>query len=76
MRTLRFKKIDAFAGSNSNGNPAAVIYLNSLDEISDSEKLQIAKELKGFISEVGFVSPSANPHISRTPKSADFHSTA
>jgi len=57
MKKLRFKKIDAFASRNSSGNPAAVIYLNKLEELSDDEKLQIAKELKGFVSEVGFVCP-------------------
>src|SRR5512134_3268004 len=57
MKKLRFKKIDAFASKNSSGNPAAVIYLNKLEELSEQEKLRIAKELKGFVSEVGFVCP-------------------
>ncbi len=57
MKKLRFKKIDAFASRNSSGNPAAVVYLDKLEELSTEEKLQIAKELKGFVSEVGFVSP-------------------
>jgi PhzF family phenazine biosynthesis protein len=57
MKKLRFKKIDAFASGNSSGNPAAVIYLDNLEELSEGEKLEIAKELKGFVSEVGFVSP-------------------
>ncbi len=56
-RSLRFKKIDAFASENSSGNPAAVIYLDSLEDLSDAEMLQIAKELQGFVSEVGYVSP-------------------
>jgi len=57
MKKLRFKKIDAFASRNSSGNPAAVVYLDKLEELSDDEKLQIAKQLKGFVSEVGFVCP-------------------
>lgn len=57
MKKLSFKKIDAFASGNSSGNPAAVVYLNRLDELSEEEKLRIAKELKGFVSEVGFVCP-------------------
>ncbi len=57
MKKLRFKKIDAFASGNSSGNPAAVIYLDNLEELSEAEKLQIAKELKGFVSEVGYVCP-------------------
>jgi PhzF family phenazine biosynthesis protein len=56
-KQLRFKKIDAFASEGSSGNPAAVIYLDRLDDISDDEKLRIAKELNGYVSEVGYVSP-------------------
>jgi PhzF family phenazine biosynthesis protein len=57
MKKLRFKKIDAFASKYSSGNPAAVVYLDKLEELSEDEKLQIAKELKGFVSEVGYVCP-------------------
>ena len=60
MRTLKFKKIDAFASKKSSGNPAAAIYLESLEELSPREMLQIAKELKGFVSEVGYVSPGTD----------------
>lgn len=55
MRTLRFKKIDAFASEMSSGNPAAAIYLDKPDDLSSTEMQQIAKELKGFVSEVGYV---------------------
>lgn len=55
MKKLPFKKIDAFATKNSDGNPAGYVLLNSLSELSDSEMQQIAKELKGFVNEVGFV---------------------
>lgn len=57
MKKLRFKKIDAFASRNSSGNPAAVIYLERLEELTEDEKLRIAQELKGFVSEVGYVAP-------------------
>jgi PhzF family phenazine biosynthesis protein len=57
MKKLRFKKIDAFASKYSSGNPAAVVYLDRLEELSEDEKIQIAKELKGFVSEVGYVCP-------------------
>ena len=60
MRTLRFKKIDAFASKKSSGNPAAVVYLDSLEDLSDTEMGQIAKELQGFVSEVGYVSPGTD----------------
>lgn len=45
---------------NSSGNPAAVVYLGSLDELTENEMLQLARELKGFVSEVGFVCPGAD----------------
>lgn len=55
MKEYPFKKIDAFATEKSAGNPAGYILLNSMQDISESEMLQIAKELKGFVNEVGFV---------------------
>ena len=55
MREYRFKKIDAFATDKSDGNPAGYIILDRLADISESEMLRIAKELKGFVNEVGYV---------------------
>jgi PhzF family phenazine biosynthesis protein len=55
MGEFRFKKIDAFATEKSSGNPAGYISLNNLQDISELEMLQIAKELKGFVNEVGYV---------------------
>jgi len=55
MKKFRFKKIDAFATQKSNGNPAGMIYLDSSGDITTDEMLRIAKELKGFVSEVGYV---------------------
>lgn len=55
MKKLRFKKIDAFASDGSAGNPAAVVYLDNMTDLPEEEKLRIAQELKGFVSEVGFV---------------------
>ena len=54
MKELEFKKIDAFATANSTGNPAGAVYLNNV-ELTPAEMLKIAKELKGFVSEVGYV---------------------
>jgi PhzF family phenazine biosynthesis protein len=56
MKKFKFKKIDAFATQESDGNPAGMVYLNSLYDITSDEMLRIAKELKGFVSEVGYVS--------------------
>jgi PhzF family phenazine biosynthesis protein len=55
MKKFTFKKIDAFATEESEGNPAAAIYLNAEQNISVHEMQRIAKELKGFVSEVGYV---------------------
>ncbi len=59
MRTFPFKKLDAFATATSSGNPAAALYLESLDVLTEGEMLRVARELKGFVSEVGFVAPLA-----------------
>jgi PhzF family phenazine biosynthesis protein len=55
MKQFKFKKIDAFATEKSGGNPAGYILLNSQSDINEQEMLQIAKELKGFVNEVGYV---------------------
>ena len=55
MIKLAFKKIDAFATGESEGNPAAAIYLNDEDSISADEMQRIAGELAGCVSEVGYV---------------------
>jgi PhzF family phenazine biosynthesis protein len=60
MKTLRFKKIDAFASKKSSGNPTAVVYLDSPEDLTSTEMLQIAKELQGYVSEVGYVSPGTD----------------
>jgi len=55
MKKFVFKKIDAFATAESRGNPAAAIYLDAEHDISVHEMQRIAKELEGFVSEVGYV---------------------
>ena len=59
MKEFKFKKIDAFATKYSSGNPAGYILLEKLQDISEQEMLQIAKELKGFVNEVGYVAKIA-----------------
>ncbi len=54
-REFTFRKIDAFATTNSSGNPAGYIPLADMSELDESSMLQIAKELKGFVNEVGYV---------------------
>jgi PhzF family phenazine biosynthesis protein len=55
MKTLKFKKIDAFTGRGSSGNPAGYIALDKPGELTDAEMQRIGWELKGFVCEVGFV---------------------
>jgi PhzF family phenazine biosynthesis protein len=52
MKTLQYRKIDAFTSKNSTGNPAACIYLEDDQVLTDEEMLSIAKQHKGFVSEV------------------------
>jgi PhzF family phenazine biosynthesis protein len=55
MKSLKFKKIDAFTGSGSTGNPAGYIWLDQPDTLNEDEMQQIGFELKGYVNEVGFV---------------------
>lgn len=57
MKTYPFKKIDAFATATSSGNPAGVISLRAQTDIAVHEMQRIARELKGFVSEVGYLWP-------------------
>ena len=52
MKALPYRKIDAFTTGPSLGNPAACIYLDETQTLTDSELLDIAKQHKGFVSEV------------------------
>lgn len=52
MKSYKYKKIDAFTSENSMGNPAACIYLDENQALTDDETLEIAKQHKGFVMEV------------------------
>ncbi len=54
MREYNYKKIDAFTSEKSLGNPAACIYLEDDQILTDEEVLNITKQHKGFVSEVVF----------------------
>ncbi|MPW25475.1 PhzF family phenazine biosynthesis isomerase [Alkalibaculum sp. M08DMB] len=58
MREYNYKKIDAFISGKSLGNPAACIYLENSKTLSHDEMLTIAKQHKGFVSEVVYCSNS------------------
>ncbi|MDU1905181.1 MAG: PhzF family phenazine biosynthesis isomerase [Dysgonomonas sp.] len=57
MQKFRYKKINAFSAGKSHGNPAACLYLEEDQQLSESEMLSIAKEYKGFVSEVIYCTP-------------------
>lgn len=56
MKKLRFKEIDAFTDGRSSGNPAAAVYLDDSQTLTEAEMQTVARELKGYVNEVGFVS--------------------
>ncbi|MDR0326497.1 MAG: PhzF family phenazine biosynthesis isomerase [Oscillospiraceae bacterium] len=58
MEAYPYRKIDAFTSGQSLGNPAACIYLES-KILTDGEMLLIAKQHKGFVSEVVFCRQTA-----------------
>lgn len=58
MKKYSYKKTDAFTSGNSMGNPAACIYLKDNETLTEEEMLYIAKQHKGFVSEVVFCEKS------------------
>lgn len=62
MKAFQFKKIDAFTSGTASGNPAGCIYLESNTAITVEEMQKIAKELKGFVNEVGYLFPVDDGH--------------
>ncbi len=52
-----YRKVDAFTGERSMGNPAAFLVVND-DSLTSEEMLKIGKEHAGFVSEIVFVENS------------------
>jgi PhzF family phenazine biosynthesis protein len=52
MKTFEYRKIDAFTSEKSLGNPAACVYLQVGESLTETEMLGISKQHKGFVSEV------------------------
>lgn len=52
VTAIRYQKIDAFTASGSAGNPAACLYLGPGQHLDDDRMLAIAREHRGFVSEV------------------------
>ncbi|HOO89568.1 MAG TPA: PhzF family phenazine biosynthesis protein [Syntrophales bacterium] len=63
MKKFKFKKIDAFATQQSDGNPAGMVCVDSFNDTTTDELLRIAQELKGFVSEVGYVCQTDNTFV-------------
>lgn len=63
MRSLRFKKLDAFSVGGSSGNPAGAVYLEKPNDLSPTEMQALAKQLHGVVSEVGFLSRIEQDHF-------------
>ena len=59
MKTFEYRKIDAFTSENSLGNPAACIFLQKRETLTETEMLDIAKQHKGFVSEVIYCTPKS-----------------
>ena len=57
MKQYSYKKIDAFTSGESLGNPAACLFIGK-ERLTNEEMLSIAKQHKGFVSEVIFCSES------------------
>lgn len=55
MKTFPFKKLDAFTDGRAAGNPAGCVYLGEDTVITTAEMQRIARELKGFVNEVGYL---------------------
>lgn len=60
MKSLNFKKIDAFTKGISSGNPAGYVLMEKDNLLSVREMQKIAAELKGFVNEVGYVYREGN----------------
>jgi PhzF family phenazine biosynthesis protein len=57
MTTLVYKKINAFTSNSSSGNPAACIYLDANQVLKEDDMQNIARDHKGFVSEVIYCTP-------------------
>ncbi|MDR1736735.1 MAG: PhzF family phenazine biosynthesis isomerase [Oscillospiraceae bacterium] len=71
MKTLQYKKIDAFTKGESLGNPAACIYLAQGQTLSEAEMQDIAKRHKGFVSEVVYCAPISPTEFTLTYYSSE-----
>ena len=57
MRAYKYKKVNAFTSSDSQGNPAAYLLVEG-DVLTNKEMLRVGEEHSGFVSEVVFCTDS------------------
>jgi predicted PhzF superfamily epimerase YddE/YHI9 len=56
-RSCTYRKLNAFTAGKSSGNPAACLFLEPGETLSEAEMLAVAREHKGFVSEVIYCTP-------------------
>jgi PhzF family phenazine biosynthesis protein len=71
MSEYHYKKIDAFTSGKSCGNPAACLYLEEKQSLTEIEMLEIAKQHKGFVSEVVYCRSSKQSEFELTYYSSE-----
>lgn len=71
MEEYKYRKIDAFTEGKSLGNPAACIFLNEKQSLSDLDMLSIARQHKGFVSEVVYCVPQTQSSFHLTYYSSE-----
>ncbi len=54
MKEYQYRKMDAFTFGSSLGNPAACIWLEDKHALTDAQMQEIARQHKGFVSEMVF----------------------
>ena len=69
-KVMKYKKIDAFVSGGSLGNPVACIYVDA-EALTHDEMLGIAKQHKGFVSEMVYVEKSARADVKLTYYSSE-----
>ncbi|MDR0898391.1 MAG: PhzF family phenazine biosynthesis isomerase [Oscillospiraceae bacterium] len=62
MKTYAYRKADAFTSAESQGNPAACIWLGENERLTDEEMQKIAAQHKGFVTEVVFCKKEADSY--------------
>jgi PhzF family phenazine biosynthesis protein len=62
MKSFTYRKADAFTSAQSEGNPAACIWLGKDERLTDAEMQKIAAQHKGFVTEVVFCKKTADSY--------------